>query len=142
MTDDTLREECEAAGVIAHYYCIDAYYSCPLSEDDCHDEAHGNVRHLSSDQCTCGYEEKMLALLAFVRAQQVKELREAAKDVCMYCGGRALGKRTVSGPNQAGNYIHADPSTTGRDALCMASAIYSRLVYLEAQATAREGEAP
>jgi hypothetical protein len=79
MTDDTLREECEAAGVIAHYYCIDAYYSCPLSEDDCHDEAPGNVRHLSSDQCTCGYEEKMLALMTFARAQQAKGLREAAE---------------------------------------------------------------
>mgnify|MGYP001580384293 CR=1 FL=1 len=67
-----------------------------------------------------------------------REAERCAKDVCMYCGGRALGHLPVIGPNQAGNYIHATPKATGEDVLCRASGIYSRL---RAQAQAdKEGK--
>ena len=59
--------------------------------------------------------------------------RELCKqDVCMYCGGRALGyKRIPDGPNEAGNWTHQYTATmrTGDRVLCQASAIFARENY-------------
>lgn len=56
-----------------------------------------------------------------------REAERCAKDVCMYCDGRALGYLPVSGPNQAGNHVHENSKVTGDHVLCRASGIYSRL---------------
>lgn len=43
------------------------------------------------------------------------ERDKCRNDVCMYCGGRALGyNRTPTGPNDAGNYIHTSNGAAGR----------------------------
>lgn len=79
-----------------------------------------------------------IPLLHALADAERREADRCAKDVCMYCGGRALGYSHVIGPNQAGNYIHATPKATGEDVLCRASGIYSRL---RAQAQAdKEGK--
>lgn len=61
-------------------------------------------------------------------ARQVE--RELCKrDVCMYCGGRALGyKHTPNGPNEAGNWTHqsAQDNDMQQNVLCVASSIFSR----------------
>jgi len=58
------------------------------------------------------------------------EERELCKrDVCMYCGGRALGyERIPEGPNDAGNYVHRSKMDRRENdiVLCQASAIFSR----------------
>ncbi len=52
---------------------------------------------------------------------------EAARDVCPYCGGRAMGYEPVAaGPNEAGNWYHPDESDPTRSVLCLATAIYAR----------------
>ena len=82
--------------------------------------------------------QRLEAIIAAVLADaERREAERCAKDVCMYCGGRALGYSPVIGPNQAGNYIHATPKATGKDVLCRASGIYSRL---RAQAQADKEE--
>ena len=50
-----------------------------------------------------------------------RALKDAARDVCPICGGRARGDAKM-GPNEAGNYTHG-----GR--LCPATAIWTRLKY-------------
>ena len=56
--------------------------------------------------------------------------RELCKrDVCAYCGGRALGyHRIPEGPNEAGNYVHLSKShpVTYDPVLCRATAIFAR----------------
>ena len=56
---------------------------------------------------------------------------EAARDVCMYCGGRApLYASKAVGPNEAGNYVHKSAPGRGlgeRVRLCDASSIHSRI---------------
>ena len=56
------------------------------------------------------------------------ERDKCKKDVCMYCGGRALGyNRTPTGPNDAGNWIHTSNGAASRDhVMCEASAILAR----------------
>ena len=56
-----------------------------------------------------------------------REAEQCAKDVCMDCGGRALGYLPVSGPNQAGNHVRENNRVTGDHVICRASGIYSRL---------------
>jgi len=61
---------------------------------------------------------------------QREEERELCKrDVCMYCGGRAIGyARIPEGPNEAGNWVHRYKLDKLRDGvLCKASAIFSRV---------------
>jgi len=56
--------------------------------------------------------------------------RELCKrDVCMYCGGRAIGyARIPEGPNEAGNWVHEYRLNKLRDGvLCKASAIFNRV---------------
>lgn len=72
-----------------------------------------------------------------LRYGHINGLSEAARDVCMYCGGRAPGWKPAEGPNSAGNWIHhkADtnerPSDVKRDpVLCAASSVHARLNYL------------
>jgi len=52
-------------------------------------------------------------------------LRDAAKDVCMYCSRRAPGAgRARRGPSDSGNWVH-DIGT--KDVLCPATSILNRL---------------
>lgn len=72
----------------------------------------------------------------------IQEERELCKrDVCMYCGGRALGYRRVpDGPNEAGNWTH-QYTTTQRSqdrVLCEASAIFARERFEQLQETNQE----
>jgi hypothetical protein len=57
--------------------------------------------------------------------------RELCKrDVCMYCGGRALGYfRIPEGPNDAGNFYHRHKKFEDDVQLCRASAIFAREKY-------------
>ena len=56
-------------------------------------------------------------------------LRDAAKCVCDYCGGRGSPQRKapLSGPNEAGNYMHV-VHEFGRF-LCRASSIWSLVAF-------------
>jgi hypothetical protein len=60
----------------------------------------------------------------------IKRERELCKrDVCMYCGGRALGyNRIPDGPNEAGNWTHKSTTSEREEhrVLCHASAILAR----------------
>jgi hypothetical protein len=54
-------------------------------------------------------------------------LEQAAADVCMYCGDRAVGWEAANGPNSAGNWIHANLNySPPQVVLCAASAIHVR----------------
>jgi hypothetical protein len=58
--------------------------------------------------------------------------RELCKrDVCMYCGGRALGyERAPVGPNSAGNWVHSATAAVFKNSvLCVASSIFARENY-------------
>lgn len=58
-----------------------------------------------------------------------KERELCKQDVCMYCGGRALGyKRIPDGPNEAGNWTHLYTTTMRSNdrVLCIASSIFAR----------------
>lgn len=50
-------------------------------------------------------------------------LRQAAMDVCMYCGDRAIGYGPACGPNEARNYWHGNGAQI---VLCAATAIHHR----------------
>ena len=59
-------------------------------------------------------------------------LLEAAQQVCMHCGKRAIGLQVgVTGPNVAGNYVHNPPedSRVKESALCSATSIWSLIRY-------------
>ena len=59
-------------------------------------------------------------------------LLEAAQQVCMHCGKRAIGLQVgVNGPNAAGNYVHNPPedSRVKESALCSATSIWSLIRY-------------
>jgi len=59
-------------------------------------------------------------------------LLEAAQQVCMHCGKRAIGLQVgVTGPNAAGNYVHNPPedSRVKESALCSATSIWSLIRY-------------
>lgn len=62
-----------------------------------------------------------------------------ARDVCMYCGRRALGYGDAIGPNQAGNWIHRSVSGT-HDALCDATGIWARRSHERAAIGLPEGD--
>jgi hypothetical protein len=62
-----------------------------------------------------------------VRDAYILGLETAAKDVCMYCGGRALGYHDAKGPNSAGNWTHLSVSLPAVERLCEASAAHARL---------------
>jgi hypothetical protein len=49
-------------------------------------------------------------------------LVDAARDVCMYCDGRAFAAKLSTLPNAAGNYTHGS-------ILCPATSIWSRIAY-------------
>ena len=67
------------------------------------------------------------------------ERADCAEDVCMYCGERALGYELAEGPNEAGNWVHK-PKSGGAAMLCKATAIHSRMRFIEALALAPEPE--
>lgn len=57
---------------------------------------------------------------------EIRERELCKRDVCMYCGGRALGyNRIPDGPNSSGNYTHRSQTTT-HEVLCVASSIFAR----------------
>ena len=59
-------------------------------------------------------------------------LLEAAQQVCMHCGKRAIGLQVgVNGPNAAGNYVHNPPedSRVKESVLCSATSIWSLIRY-------------
>lgn len=60
--------------------------------------------------------------------EAVRNERELCKqDVCMYCGGRALGySQKPTGPNEAGNWIHPSNTQQQDSVLCRASSIFAR----------------
>ena len=67
--------------------------------------------------------------IATLTAQLEEERERCKRDVCMYCGGRAIGyNRIPDGPNEAGNWTHQYTTTmrTQDRALCVASAIFAR----------------
>ena len=66
-----------------------------------------------------------------MKEQEIRkdERRKCMEDVCMFCGGRAIGyKRVPDGPNEAGNYTHQYTATmrTEDRVLCVASSIMVR----------------
>lgn len=64
------------------------------------------------------------------RDERRKTLLASCRDICMYCGGRALGYTLrPDGPNSAGNFIHA--SFKYQPIMCVASALWSRLALLD-----------
>lgn len=71
----------------------------------------------------------VLDALAEAERERLRALNDAACDVCMWCGSRALadGKPSpqVNGPNEAGNYTHSGDG--GRSILCVATSIHSRI---------------
>ena len=65
-----LRERAEAVAGVHYSNEEDCWYSCPLSpEGCCNDQA-------PKDKCTCGYNQRVEAILAFAQAVQEEE-REA-----------------------------------------------------------------
>lgn len=55
------------------------------------------------------------------------ERKLCKQNVCMYCGGRALGyDRIPDGPNDAGNWTHQPTRKEYSIVLCQASAIFAR----------------
>lgn len=71
-----------------------------------------------------------------LRYGHMNGLVEAARDVCMYCGGRAPGWKLAEGPNSAGNWTHhrqeyERPSDAkSAPVLCAASSVHARLAFL------------
>jgi len=64
-------------------------------------------------------------------ANQAREvaLRDACRDVCMYCGFRCpQWDSSVDGPNAASNYTHQSLSSL-QTVLCEASSVWSRIAY-------------
>ena len=62
-------------------------------------------------------------------AARADERKKCARDVCMYCGQRAIGYAAATGPNEAGNYVH-HPIGGGAPMLCRAAAILARDAFL------------
>ena len=86
-------------------------------------------------------------LAGFIRAMdgQIEEARREAlgqckRDVCMYCGKRALGYLPAEGPNEAGNWTHCPQTRTGIPLLCHATAIFAREHFECAKLEERDGE--
>ena len=65
-------------------------------------------------------------VLDALKEARTQAFEEAAREVCMWCGSRALvdGKPSpkISGPNEAGNYTH---QSHGAPVLCAASSFHS-----------------
>jgi hypothetical protein len=81
---------------------------------------------------------------AWLDARQ-KERELCKRDVCMYCGGRALGyKRTPDGPNESGNWTHQYTTTMRSNdrVLCVASSIFARESFERTQASNAPGQTP
>lgn len=66
---------------------------------------------------------------------RLKAFNDAAKDVCMYCGNRTPthNANPVHGPSGSGNWIHIRKDC-GKTVLCIASAIFSRIEFENADA--------
>lgn len=76
------------------------------------------------------------AFIAEDRARARREALElACRDVCTYCGSRAIGYDPAEGPNEARNWTHTNPAYKRGEAtvLCHASAIHARLLALAAE---------
>lgn len=61
-----------------------------------------------------------------------RALRDAAADVCTWCGGRSLvngqpSRDVLQGPPGSGNLIHE--TGHGQTALCVASSIWNRIAW-------------
>lgn len=73
---DTQIDTAQRRAIIGgHYYCEDPWYSCPLAEDGCTNEA------IDETVCTCGYDDRVKALDAALQQARRDALEEAAK-VC------------------------------------------------------------
>jgi len=73
-------------------------------------------------------EQYVATKVADISAGIIKERELCKQDVCLYCGGRALGyKRIPDGPNEADNWTHQYTGTmrTEDRVLCIASAIFA-----------------
>lgn len=70
--DDLIRQRArELTG--GHYYCDDCWYSCPLAEDGCCNEAY------AKDECTCGYDKRVDHIEAALRQIQAVERERCAQ---------------------------------------------------------------
>ncbi len=82
-------------------------------------------------------------LIEYAQETRRAALLEAAQQVCMHCGKRAIGLQVgVTGPNVAGNYVHNPPedSRVKESALCSATSIWSLIRYEDRLAQeARQG---
>lgn len=104
--------------------------------------------------CDCSRRERVLAIAAEFEKVRAEAHKQAAEDVCMYCGGRARQyNRTAIGPNKAGNWTHLHLSgNPEEEERCIASSIWARrhfgresphaelLPPLRASATEKAGE--
>ena len=78
----------------------------------------------------CG--QCLAAIRLYAQGTRRAALLEAAQQVCMHCGKRAIGLQVgVTGPNAAGNYVHNPPedSRVKESALCSATSIWSLIRY-------------
>lgn len=70
---------------------------------------------------------------------EIRERELCKRDVCKYCGLRALGyERFPDGPNEAGNWTHQHRDSLRLEdrVLCAASAIFTREHFYERLAKA------
>ena len=88
MTQDTAQRRVIIGG---HYYCEDPWYSCPLAENGCANEA------IDETVCTCGYDDRVKALDAALQQARREALEEAVKKVCPYCADRRWAPMGNSG---------------------------------------------
>ena len=81
----------------------------------------GGAPWTSADLCA-----DLRLVLDALKEARTQAFEEAAREVCMWCGSRALvdGKPSpkISGPNEAGNYTH---QSHGAPVLCAATSIHS-----------------
>jgi|GEM_PF-5918357 hypothetical protein len=72
----------EAAKALAgtHQWCDDPWYSCPLAPDGCTNEFY------KKDECNCGYEKRVQAIIAAFheqRAQEVRAIQQHFDTLCL-----------------------------------------------------------
>jgi hypothetical protein len=65
-------------------------------------------------------------VVARVRRSLDEEALLCAADVCMYCGGSAVGYGPATGPNSARDWVHFAADRPDIVGLCRASGIWAR----------------
>lgn len=93
--------------------------------------------------------EVKIRALPYVRSSGIAKVREAAlrdaaKDVCMYCRKRGSGFNEAVIRNDVGNYIHQSHETFTalgpQEALCKATGIHARMMFEAARTADPKGE--